>query len=181
MVITAIPEGLLMTSIVKSIRLTVGLVLLALLLSVSLYNLVTGRLLKPIDNLLQVSEALASGDLSKRANVVRKDEIGSISTSLNKVADKMQFLIHNLEMMVEERTDALHQTNATLEENKNQLQLILDSTAEAIYGIDLYGKCIFCNRSCMQQLRYEDQSKLLGKNMHEQIHYRRADGTTLAD
>lgn len=73
--------------------------------------------------------------------------------------------------------DALIKTNLQLEDNQDQLRLILDSAAEAIYGIDLDGNCTFCNKSCIKMLGYNDQSELLGKNMHEQIHHTREDGT----
>jgi len=174
--ISAIPEGLLITPAIQSIHLTVLLTALALLLSLVIYMLITGRLLKPMNRLLQVSEALSSGDLTKRVDIVRNDEIGRISESFNKVADKMQFLINNLEASVKERTNDLHKANADLEENKNQLQLILDSTAEAIYGMDLNGECTFCNMSCIKLLGYNSQDELLGENMHHQNHHTRRDG-----
>ena len=176
-VISAIPEALLITPVVQSMQLTFLLVVLALILSLIAYNVVTGKLLKPMNDLLQVSAALSSGDLSKRVKVVRNDEIGIISESLNKVADKMQILINNLEDNVKARTEELHKTNAALAENKNQLQLILDSAAEAIYGIDTNGCCTFCNISCIKMLGYNSQEELLGKNMHRQIHHSRCDGT----
>lgn len=177
-VISAIPEGLLLSNVVKSIYMTVFIVALTLLLSVLIYNFVAGRLLRPINSLLKVSEALSSGDLSRRAEISRNDEIGNISQSLNKVADKMQFLINNLEANVAERTEQLHDAYTTLEESKNKLQLLLDSTAEGIYGIDLDGCCTFCNVSCVKLLGYNSQEELLGKNMHWQIHHSLRDGTT---
>lgn len=64
-----------------------------------------------------------------------------------------------------------------LEEREERLQLLLDSTAEAIYGLDLSGNCTFCNRALLRMLGYEDASCLLGKNMHEVIHHSRADGS----
>ncbi len=176
-VISAIPAGLYMTSVIESIYLTAILVVLALVLSLIVYSIVTRRLLRPMNQLLHVSAALSSGDFSKRAEVVRNDEIGSISESLNKVADEMQFLINNLEANVKERTEELHRVNTALAENKNQLQLILDSTAEAIYGIDLQGKCTFCNNSSIKLLGYNGPEELLGENMHRQIHHSRRGGT----
>ncbi len=72
----------------------------------------------------------------------------------------------------------LNKTIVQLVESKEDLNLILDSSAEAIYGIDLNGNCIFCNNSCIEMLGYSDQSELLGKNMHRQIHHTRRDGTS---
>jgi len=58
-----------------------------------------------------------------------------------------------------------------------RLRLLLDSVAEAIYGIDAQGNCTFCNPSCLQMLGYRHADKLIGQNMHALIHYQRADGT----
>ena len=69
------------------------------------------------------------------------------------------------------------QKETALLESKEDIHLLLNSTAEAIYGIDLNGDCTFCNNSCLRLLGYEQPSELLGKNMHEQIHGKYADGT----
>ncbi|HNS66826.1 MAG TPA: diguanylate cyclase [Mesotoga infera] len=174
--LSAVPEGLYMNSVVASVYLTALLVAFALAVSFVAYHMIVGRLIRPIEELFDVSAALSSGDLSRRVEIVRNDEIGSISESLNRVADKMQFLINNLEDSVKERTEQLHSANAALEENKNQLQLILNSTAEGIYGIDMDGKCTFCNISSIRMLGYNSQEELLGKNMHLQIHHSHRDG-----
>ncbi len=176
-VISAIPEELFMASVKNSIMITFLIVALALILSLVVYNFVTGRLLKPMRNLLETSAALSSGDLSMRSIVVRHDEIGKISESLNMVADEMQYLINNLEENVNQRTLELQKANNALGENKNHLQLILNSTAEAIYGIDISGKCTFCNLSCINILGYDNKEELLGKDMHRQIHHTHRDGS----
>ena len=64
-----------------------------------------------------------------------------------------------------------------MEKSKNDLDLILNSSAEAIFGIDLDGNCAFCNKSCIELLGYNDQSELLGNNMHSLIHHSHRDGS----
>jgi PAS domain S-box-containing protein len=66
---------------------------------------------------------------------------------------------------------------AAARESEDKLRLLLDSTAEAIYGLDLEGRCTFCNPACLRLLKYERVDELLGKNMHTLIHYSREDGT----
>ncbi len=65
-----------------------------------------------------------------------------------------------------------------LRESEDKLRLLLDSTAEAIYGIDLEHRCTFCNPACLRALGYEQVDEMLGKNMHNLIHHSRADGTS---
>ena len=62
-------------------------------------------------------------------------------------------------------------------ESEDKLRLLLDSTAEAIYGIDLENRCTFCNLACLRALGYERIDEVVGKNMHDLMHHTRADGT----
>jgi PAS domain S-box-containing protein len=62
-------------------------------------------------------------------------------------------------------------------ESEDKLRLLLDSTAEAIYGIDLEHRCTFCNPACLHALGFERIDEVLGKNMHDLIHHTRSDGT----
>ncbi len=69
------------------------------------------------------------------------------------------------------------QMEEALRESEDKLRLLLDSTAEAIYGIDLEHRCTFCNPACLRTLGYERVDEVLGKNMHDLIHHTQADGT----
>src|ERR1700682_473073 len=71
---------------------------------------------------------------------------------------------------------ARKQRETALREREEQVRLLLDSTAEAIYGLDLQGTCTFCNPACVRFLGYTEASDLLGKNMHTLIHHTRPDG-----
>lgn len=65
-------------------------------------------------------------------------------------------------------------------EREERIRLLLDSTAEAIYGTDLSGVCTFCNAACAKLLGYESPSALIGKQIHRLIHHTKADGTPCA-
>jgi PAS domain S-box-containing protein len=62
-----------------------------------------------------------------------------------------------------------------LREINRKDQLILESTAEGIYGIDTEGKCTFINKAASNMLGYRAE-ECLGKNMHELIHHKYANG-----
>lgn len=73
------------------------------------------------------------------------------------------------------------QSEEAVHEKEEQIRLLLDSTAEAIYGVDLDGNCTFANAACLRILGYDDVSELIGKNMHALIHHTRADGSPYPD
>jgi formate hydrogenlyase transcriptional activator len=64
-----------------------------------------------------------------------------------------------------------------LRQSEGRFRLILDSTAEGIFGCDAQGTCLFCNRAASRLLGFADPSELLGRNMHAVEHHSRADGT----
>lgn len=59
---------------------------------------------------------------------------------------------------------------------RNPLELMLESTGEGIYGIDLNGCCVFINRAGAALLGYR-VDQVLGRNMHDLIHHTRQDGS----
>jgi diguanylate cyclase (GGDEF)-like protein/PAS domain S-box-containing protein len=73
------------------------------------------------------------------------------------------------------------QTEEALRESEERVRLLLDSTAEAIFGLDLQGNCTFCNLACLRLLGYADAEALLGKNLHGLTHHTRPDGTPYAE
>ena len=58
----------------------------------------------------------------------------------------------------------------------HQRELILDSVADGIYGIDLEGRLTFVNLAAARTLGYTPD-ELAGCDVHEAIHHSRADGT----
>ena len=64
-----------------------------------------------------------------------------------------------------------------LRESEAQVRLLLNSTGEGIYGIDLDGNCTFANPACLRILGFESDADLLGRNMHDLVHHTLPDGT----
>lgn len=58
---------------------------------------------------------------------------------------------------------------------RDQLMLLLESTGEGIYCIDLNGRCTYINRAGAELLGYRPE-QVLGRNMHYLIHHAHADG-----
>lgn len=63
---------------------------------------------------------------------------------------------------------------------QHQLGLLLESTGEGIFGVDLGGHCMFINRAGARMLGFEP-ADLLGRNMHEVTHHSHADGRPYPD
>ncbi len=111
-------------------------------------------------------------DFAIRSHKYANDELGLLVEGFNEMLREIEKRDADLKAEVTVRTCA----EQMLREREAQLQLLLDSTAEAIYGIDLKGQCTFSNRACLQMLGYEKSEHMLGKNMHNLIHHSRPDG-----
>lgn len=76
---------------------------------------------------------------------------------------------------IEERKQAQVQ----MDNLHKEIRLLLESTGEGIYGVDIHGRCTFINGAAARMVGYE-VAEALGKNMHELIHHRHPDGTPYA-
>ncbi|MCD4712014.1 MAG: diguanylate cyclase [Clostridiales bacterium] len=170
-IVTAIPEELFTDNIFQNMYFTIILTAIALISSIIIYIKITQNYLTPFYELIDVTEKFSRGEFNNRVKFQKDDEVGKLSLAFNKMADSLQLMINTLEERVSERT-------AELNDNKEQLRLLLDSTAEGIYGIDIEGVCTFCNESCIEFLGYSHQDELIGKDMHTLIHKNR-DGSEM--
>ncbi|MDH5637847.1 MAG: PAS domain-containing sensor histidine kinase, partial [Nitrospinota bacterium] len=78
-----------------------------------------------------------------------------------------------LNLEIAERQEAERNMNAS----EARYRLILNSSVEGIYKINLKGECTFANVACSSLLGYDAADQLIGKNMHNLIHHSHADGT----
>jgi PAS domain S-box-containing protein len=76
--------------------------------------------------------------------------------------------------MTEDITEA-KEVELALQEARERNDLILDSAGEGIFGLDVEGQVTFCNRAAADMLGYRPD-ELLGRSMHEAVHYAHADG-----
>lgn len=67
-----------------------------------------------------------------------------------------------------------------LRDSEERVRLLLDSTAEGIFGVDCDGACTFMNPAGLELLGYGTESDVLGRNTHELFHHSHPDGEYFA-
>ncbi|TAE73183.1 MAG: HAMP domain-containing protein [Bacteroidetes bacterium] len=99
--------------------------------------LVSRRFSKPIISLTKVAKKLSEGDLTQRADIKEKNEIGDLADVFNKMAasiEKQQKELQdynlNLEETVESRTYELKESNEELLQLNEEMQVMLDQLSE---------------------------------------------------
>jgi PAS domain S-box-containing protein len=77
---------------------------------------------------------------------------------------------------LEEKSHQLEESNRALQESRGQYLLLLNSTAEGIYGLDADGVCTFCNPAAARLLGYANPGEIVGQTAHDQHHHSHEDG-----
>lgn len=131
----------------------IGMTLIALV-SLALGVLLTRRL----GQLTEVASRMAQGDRSARARLTGEDEVASLGLAFDTMADSVA------------------RQEQQLREQRQATELLLTSTAEAIFGIDPEGRCTFANPACARLLGVRGEQELLGLDMQTLIDLPGRDG-----
>lgn len=130
-----------------------GMVLIAMV-GIATGFVLTRRLRRVAD----AAHEFAEGHIHARSEVSGHDEVALLSRNVDQMAD------------------AVVKQQNELREQGRYIELLLDSTAEAIYGANTDGICTFVNAACLRMLGYQNEADLVGKKIHELIHHTYPDG-----
>jgi PAS domain S-box-containing protein len=127
---------------------------------VAVVGLAAGAALtRRLERISDTVRRFAEGDRTVRAELPGRDELARLAGNFDRMAD------------------AVAQQQARLQEQGEYIQLLMDSTSEAIYGGDREGRFTFVNAACVRLLGYDDASELVGRDIHSTIHHHHGDGT----
>jgi PAS domain S-box-containing protein len=158
-------RGPIRAAVWRSVRQMCGLVALLFIVSAAITNVLMQRVTRPLRQLTASARRLAADGSLIAGRNSRLSEWFPVTSGKDEVAELTRAF----------RTMAVEV--ATRESDlKQQFKLLLDSTAEGIFGVDLEGKCVFCNPACVRLLRYRTAADLLGSDVHELIQPRHLDG-----
>lgn len=176
-IVTTLPENVFIADIDRNYKSAAVLLGIFIFISILLSIHMIQRILKPVNALIIAADQFSKGDLSKRAVFTRNDEIGRLGKAFNNMADELYKYINNLETLVRDRTEEMEHMLQELKKRNEEIQLLLDSTAEGIFGLDLGDKCTFINISGLKMLGYQSHDEIIGQKLHWIIHYKHNDGT----
>ncbi|RLD11343.1 MAG: hypothetical protein DRI56_01235 [Chloroflexota bacterium] len=101
---------------ISNIALTsLAVAIASILLSLGGSLLITRSIANPLSILVETASQIAAGELEHTAEVIRKDEIGTLAQAFNQMTTQLRELISGLEERVLERTKELEQHSSYLE------------------------------------------------------------------
>lgn len=123
--------------------------LLVIAIAVWVALLVADRLVQPVNSLVLAAQRIADGDLTVRVaeDDIRKDEVGFLSRSFNRMTERLQ-----------SQTSTLISANRQLEDRRSFIETILESVSAAIVSVDVDVRIRLANRTAETILSTDGRS-----------------------
>ncbi|MEA3324242.1 MAG: ATP-binding protein [Euryarchaeota archaeon] len=125
------------TILERAIAVTFSVIILISLFSI----FVTKRIIKPIRQLYEETEAVAKGDYSVQVPVISDDELGTLTGRFNEMTSRLGDTHRKLEGKI-----AL--ANRDLEDQRSKLETILQSMTDCVFAVDHNFRITMFNRAC---------------------------------
>jgi len=142
---------------------------IAVIIGIALTMFLTGRLTRPVRELVRVTNAIASGDFSQRAMVKSGDELGRLAGAFNAMADYLDRLLAELKSKEESRTQLLQKVIVAQEaERKRIARELHDETGQTLTSLmmglkTLAENCPYAAQGC----RVEDMRAVVKSTLGE--------------
>jgi two-component system, chemotaxis family, CheB/CheR fusion protein len=130
-----------------------------------------------VEDIIDLIEATAKGQRLESVEIeilcadnTRKIALWNSANILNEFGETVSTIAQGQDI-----TQRLEAENI-IRQRSQMIQLLLDSTAEGICGVDENGQCTFVNKSAITMLSYEKEEAVLGRNLHDIMHHTQEDG-----
>ena len=114
----------------SSSKLVIGFIVAGMILAILFGIIIANMLSKQFNKIVDFSESLGEGDLTKTMEADTKDEIGHVITSLNKAISKIRTLISEVSTGTENISATSEELSAITEEVSSTMESINESTKQ---------------------------------------------------
>lgn len=140
--------------------------------------------LRPLKELTEVTDAFRHGDMDARSDYAAHNEIGKLSVTFNRMADTVQKEIqdkekfanelldfqNNLEILVDQKTEELVNTNMSLLKSEERYKALTQTSMDGFFAMDIDGNILEVNDSYSLISGYPKE-KLLTMNIVDLGYY----------
>ncbi|AOR23207.1 HAMP domain-containing sensor histidine kinase [Clostridium taeniosporum] len=144
-VVSSVPIDMSKTLQNKNIKYCIGIIMVVMFLSISLYLKLIKMIIKPIKDLESVTHKMANGDYKIRVKVSSKDEIGNLGESFNNMADQLQMKIYEI-VDKQNRIESILRSmeSGVIAVDNDNVVISINPYAERIFGIrrNIVGKSV---------------------------------------
>lgn len=134
-------------------RTILGAGTLTALLSILLASFIASRTVRPVRQLTEAAERLASGDMNVHLLPTTRDEVGLLTRAFNHMAEE------------------LHEQVTTLARERSRLEAVLNNMADGALITDVHGEVVLINPAAARILRI-DAAQALGRTFAQAVYDR---------
>lgn len=142
--------------------------LLVALVSIFVITFFLRRIMRPLEELEKGFSKVANGNRNITIETSGHNEISSLANSFNTMTIKLDKHIKSLL----ETQKNLEQSRKDHESSEQRILSLLNSTSEAIYGINMDGICTFCNPATLLLLNYKDTDQIVDQTISNIIEFK---------
>ena len=150
LIVVVIPERDFTAQIDANNRNTLFIILLAMISAIIVGIFTVRWLTRPILELNNSAKALARGDWQEEVKVNRKDEIGELAQSFNRMAKQLQTSI----LLLEQRIEDQQKTEEALRESEEKYRTLVEAADDGIILFNMQNELLFYNPAYLRNLGY---------------------------
>ncbi|MFV8827708.1 methyl-accepting chemotaxis protein [Alkalihalobacterium sp. APHAB7] len=137
-------------------NITLIVIIAAIIVGVALAYFVIKSITRPLDHLKEISEKVSNGNLSVRADIRSKDEIGIVGSSFNRMLDSFSSILNSVGDSSNHLSSSAQQLTASAEQTTLGTESVSNSMEDISQGLD-------------EQVKMVDELSDTMKNMNERI------------
>lgn len=150
-------------------RATIALVtVIAFLIGTAAVFAFSALITRPLQRIARISEEIAAGDFSRRANVKSEDEVGQLARAFDGMVDRVTDLNRTLEARVDERT-------RELKVSEERYRLLFERNLAGVYVATEDGRIVDCNEACARLFHFDSREQFLASGTIEYLHAHQRD------
>jgi len=137
----------------NTVRITVILVVVMLVISATLGFLIVRQIVHPIQAMAAVAQAISAGDLHRQVEANGQDELGKLAVAFNHMTTRLRQSLESLE----QRIVQVRQTQESLRQANETLQALFDHSPLAIFTIAPDSRVLFWNKAAEEMYGWTSQ------------------------
>lgn len=141
-----VPERVILSQAYTIRNITIGITIAAIAIALIIALFLALNIQKAISSIVGVLEKAANGDLTKTADVKRRDEFGSLSSSTNSMISNMKVLldkVNQISSLVQDSSNDVTQTSEMLVSTSDEMcNVVADIESGAVSQAEEAEKCL---------------------------------------
>ncbi|WP_067929524.1 methyl-accepting chemotaxis protein, partial [Alicyclobacillus shizuokensis] len=134
---------------------TIYVIVITLVLGFILMFFVVRSITEPLSELVKVARQIGGGDLTRRLQVRRRDELGRLAKAFNDMAQSLQSIVQDVGQTAQQVSTSAEQLSASAEENSRATEQVTLTVQETVAGMEKQAQIVEDERQQVAEMAGE--------------------------